>query len=303
MKGLKLWRTFQEGIKNYVRNGWLSVATIVVLTLSLFIVSATMILAVTTTIVLDNFREKVNISISFDNIVSEEDILAIKRDLERYKEVKSVEYVSRDQALESFKTMSVNETVITEALREIGENPLLASLRIKAESPEQYDIIARAIDRASFRDDIARNNYQANKTTIDSLESIHRVARNVGAVLGIIFVSTSFLITFNTIRINMHSRRNEFEIMRLVGASNTYVRMPSVFEGVFYGLTAASVTLLLLFAALRSVAPLTKGLISEGTLLDYYASNFLVISVSVTVFGIGLGALGGFVAVRKYLKY
>lgn len=305
MKGLKLWRTFQEGLKNYTRNGWLTVATVVVMTLSLFIVSMTMILGITTNLILDNLRDKINISVSFNPDVTESSILSIKKSLEQYKEVASITYISRDQALSDFIAMGDNDPIITQALEEIGENPLLASLNIKAHSPEQYDTIAQALTQSTFKADISRINYEKNKTAIERLDNINTITRKLGLILGIIFISISFLITFNTIRINMHSRRNEFEIMRLVGASNTYVRMPSVFEGVFYGLTAAVVTLVFLFVSIQALAPLTRmgnGFVSEGTLMDYYAVHFLEISLSVTILGIVLGALGGFVAVRKYLK-
>ena len=305
MKGLKLWRTFQEGAKNYTRNGWLTVATVVVMTLSLFIVSMTMILGITTNLILDNLRDKINISVSFNSDVPEEDILSIKQGLEKYKEVASIQYISREKALSDFIIMGDNDPVIAQALDEIGENPLLASLNIKANRPDQYDTIAQALAQASFKEDINRINYEKNKTAIERLDSINTVTRKAGLILGIIFISIAFLITFNTIRINMHSRRNEFEIMRLVGASNTYMRMPSVFEGVFYGLTAACVTLLFLFVSIEALAPLTKmadGFVTQGTLLNYYTRHFLEISLAVTLLGVTLGALGGFVAVRKYLK-
>jgi cell division transport system permease protein len=302
MKGLKLWRTFQEGFKNYTRNGWLTVATVVVMTLSLFIVSMTMLLGITTNLILDNLRDKINISVSFNPDVTEVSILSIKQDLEKYQEVASITYISRDKALSDFIAMGDNDPVITQALEEIGENPLLASLNIKANSPEQYDVISQALTQSTFKEDINRINYAKNKTAINRLDGINKMTRQIGLILGIIFVSISFLITFNTIRINMHSRRNEFEIMRLVGASNTYIRMPSVFEGVFYGLTAAFITLVLLFIAIQALAPLTAGILTNGTLLDYYAGHLLEISLSVTALGVVLGALGGFIAVRKYLK-
>lgn len=305
MKGLKLWRTLQEGAKNYLRNGWLTVATVVVMTLSLFIVSMTMILGITTNLILDNLRDKINISVSFNSDVTEASILSIKQNLEKYKEVASIRYISRDQALSDFIAMGDNDPVITQALEEIGENPLLASLNIKANNPNQYDTIVQALNQSTFKNDISRINYEKNKTAIERLDNINKMTRKIGLILGIIFVSISFLITFNTIRINMHSRRNEFEIMRLVGASNTYVRMPSVFEGILYGLTATAATLVFLFVSMQVLSPLARmanGFVTEGTMLGYYTNHFLQIALFVTILGVILGALGGFVAVRKYLK-
>ena len=192
MKALKLWRTMQEGARNYTRNGWLTIATVVVITLSLFIVSMTMIFGVTTSLVLDNLRDKININVSFNADVSEPSILAIKKTLEKYKEVSSVTYISREQALNDFIAMSDNDPTITQALDEIGENPLLASLNIKARTPEQYNIIAQALAQATFRDEISRINYEKNKTAIERLDSINITTKKVGLLLGIIFISISF---------------------------------------------------------------------------------------------------------------
>jgi cell division transport system permease protein len=303
MKGLKLFRTFQEGLKNYLRNGWLTVATIVVMTLSLFIVSMTLMFGITTQLVLDGLQDKINISISFNEDVLEDTILDIQQTLSKYKEVASVGYISKDKALEQFMVMGNQDPVIAQALDEIGENPLLASLVIKAHTADQYDTIAQALPQSSFKDDINRINYEKNKTAINRLNSINVLIQKVGMILGIIFLSISFLITFNTIRINMHSRRSEFEIMRLVGASNIYVRMPSVFEGILYGLSAAITTLILLFIALQSILPLTESLIDKQELFGYYEAHFLQISLAVTGVSVALGILGGFVAVRKYLKF
>lgn len=302
MKGLKLWRTFQEGWHNYMRNGWLTVATVVVMTLSLCIVSMTMLLGITTETILHNLREKIDISVSFQEGVPEESILSVKKELEKYREVASVNYTSRDQALSDFIAMGSSEPAISQALEEIGENPLPASLTIKAYQPDQYDVIVNALKQSAFRDDIDRINYEKNKVAINRLDSIGKVTGKVGFILAIVFTAISFLITFNTIRINMHSRRNEFEIMRLVGASNTYMRMPSVFEGIFYGLTAAIATLLVLLIALYAMIPMTASILGNQTLLSYYAVHFLRISIVVTSLGIALGASGGFMAVRKYLK-
>ena len=303
MKGLKLLRTFKEGLRNYTRNGWLTVATVVVMTLSLFNVGMAAIRDINANLIMDNLRDKINISVSFNPDVTEASILSIKKDLEKYKEVASIEYISRDQALSNFVAMSDNDPIITDALEAIGENPLLASLNIKAHSPEQYDVIANALLQSTFKDDISYNNYKKNKVSIDSLSDSSEKTKKGDLIFGIISIAVSFLITFNTIRINMHSRRSEFEIMRLVGASNTYVRMPSVFEGILYGVTAIPVTLIALLVFLNTVMVPNPGLfITSDLLLNAYESHFIQISLLITVFSLVLGALGGFVAVRKYLK-
>lgn len=302
MKRVKLWRTFLEGTRNYKRNGWLTAATVVVLTLSLFIVSLTAILGITAGAILDTMQKKISINVSFNMDVPEERILSIKKDLEKYREVESIKYTSRDQALEDFRATESNQAVIKQALDELGENPLLASLSIRAKDSGQYQLIAEAVAQSSFREDVYSINYEKNKRAIERLNIIKKVSKNIGLVLGSILAGVALLITFNTVRINMHSRKGEFEIMRLVGASNTYVRMPSIFEGMLYGLTAAAVTVVLLFVTIQFVSPFTRDALPQGSLFDYYIGHIGKIILLLLVSGVGIGALSGAAAVRRYLK-
>jgi len=303
MKTLKLWRTFREGLQNFKRNGWLSFATVSILTLSLFIVSLSLLLGLTTHYVLQNMREKVTVSVSFNPDVPEERILQIRNELAKYKrEVASVDYVSRDNALKDFLAESGNDPAITQAIDEIGENPLLASLVIKAVNPEDYDVIVKQIENSTFQNDVSRINYAKNKKIFERLDNINQATRKTGFILGCIFVFIAVLITFNTIRITIYSHRQEFEIMRLVGASNMYVRMPFVFEGMLYGITAALVTSVSLFGIAYFISPLTEGAIQQGNFMNLYIDYFFVTLLGLLVLGIFLGVLSGFIAIRRYLK-
>ncbi len=302
MKSAKLKRTFREGLDNFRRNGWLSFATVSVLAISLYVISVTIILGISANIVLKNIQDKINVSMYFDATIPEERILDIKNQLIGYQEIQSIEYVSKEQALEQFKKLGDNNPSITQALDEIGENPLLPALVIKAKNPNQYDIITKAISSASFSEDINRIDYQENKSAIDRLTNIMKLVEQVGLTLGVVFVFIGVLITFNAIRLTMYAHKQEFEIMRLVGASNTYIKMPFVFEGIFYGIVSAVVVMICLYATSMFLAPLTRGSIGGGDILSFYFSNFLIIFASLLLSGIFLGTLSGVIAIRRYLK-
>lgn len=300
---LKLWRTFKEGGKNIRRNGWLAFATVSILTLSLFIVSLSALLGLTTDLLLENLREKISVNVSFNPDVSEDRIKEIEGELSKYtQEIKSVEYISRDQALSEFLAENNNDPVIKKAIDEIGENPLLASIVIKANRADDYPIIVEQIQNSNFQTDIARINYEKNKRIFERLEKINQGTRKIGLALGIMFVLIAVLITFNTIRITIYSHRKEFEIMRLVGASNLYVRMPVVFEGALYGIFATFFTLIFLALIAFYMAPLTEGAISEGNVFQLYIQNFFAIAGSILVLGVVLGVLSSALAIRRYLK-
>lgn len=302
MKLIKLWRTFKEGFKNFYRNGWLSFATISILTLSLYVVSIIIMLGMTANLLLKNVEEKVNVSVYFNPDVGEAQILQVKGELEKYKEIKSVSYISKNQALDEFTSGSGSNPAINQALKEIGENPLLASLVIKAYDTNQYDLITRSIQDSSYNDLISRINYEKNKTIIERLNNVIGLVKKAGLALGAIFVGISILITFNTIRITIYSHKQEFEIMSLVGASHMYVRMPFVFEGVFYGVAASIASIILILTTARFATPLVQGALPEGGLLALYFQNFIPISGSLLIFGVVLGVVSSFIAIRRYLK-
>lgn len=303
MQTLKLWRTFKEGKSNFRRNGWLTFATISILSLSLFIVSLSVLLGMMTQLVLQNMREKVSVSVSFNPDVDESRILQIKDKLSEYKkEIASVEYVSRDAALTQFLAESGNDPVIAQAINEIGENPLLASLVIKAVTPEDYPLIVEQIQSSAFQNDISRINYAKNKKIFERLDRINQMTERAGLILGGIFIFVAILITFNTIRITIYSHRQEFEIMRLVGASNIYVRMPFVFEGALYGLVAAIVTVGLLSGISYYIAPLTQGAIPQGNFMNLYLGYFWYILGGLILLGVSLGVISSTIAIRRYLK-
>lgn len=303
MKTLKLWRTFKEGWQNFRRNGWLSFATVSILTLSLFIVGLSTLLGLTTHYMLENMRDKVSVNISFNPDIPEQRMLEIRDELAKYrKEIASVEYISRDDALEIFLAENQNNPAVLQAIEEIGENPLLPSLVIKATAPEYFQVIVNQIQRSTFQSDISRINYDKNRKIFDNLERNSKSIQKVGGILGIAFIFIAVLITFNTIRITIYSHRQEFEIMRLVGASNIYVRMPFVFEGIFYGIAAALATALALFGAAYVISPLTQGALPQGNFMGLYLQFFIPFFLGLILLGVFLGVLSSSIAIRRYLK-
>lgn len=299
---LKLWRTFKEGMINFRRNGWLSLATISILSLSLFIISVAFLISLGANLVVENFENRVNITVSFNPDIAEERILTIQQNLKRFREIESVEYISRDQALTEFLNQSNNDPEIRQAIEEIGENPLLASLVIRAKNQSDYEKIAQVLNQSEYREEISRINYERNKRIFDRLNTISLAAKKFGLSVGIAFALIAVLITFNTIRITIYSHRQEFEIMRLVGASNLYVRMPYIFEGMLYGLVSGIITLLLLAGSTYSVRGLTENAFPQGNLFQVFMTYLPWITTGTIAFGIFLGVISSFIAIRRYLR-
>jgi len=301
---LMISRTFREALKSLFRNGWLSVATVSILILSLYVVSVLYVVTHTTDKILKDIQNKITVSVYFKPDVAEADILAAKSDLEKNGQIASADYVSRDQALADFKRENADEPVILQSLDELGDNPLLASLVIKANNSDQYQAVSDYIKQTSYKDEISRINYDKGniKDVISRLNSIDATTRRIGLVLSLILVVISILITFNTIMITIYAQRREIEIMRLVGASNTFIRLPFVFEGIIYGVIAALVSMLILFITLKFLTPYVSSVVSPKDTVDFYTSHFFQIFGLQLLIGIILGIISSLVAMRRYLK-
>ena len=299
---LKLWRTFKEGMTNFRRNGWLSFATITILSLSLFIISFAGLVTIGTRLIVSNLEDRISVTVSFNPDVLEGRILAMKEDLKRFREIESVEYVSREQALEDFLKSNGNDPIIRQAIDEIGENPLLASLVVRAKKQSDYEKIATVLGSSQYQTDISRINFEKNRKIFERLNSISQAARKFGLSLGVAFGLIAILITFNTIRITIYSHRQEFEIMRLVGASNLYVRMPYIFEGILYGLFAGITAVILVALGAYGLSNFTEGAFPQGNLFQVFLAYLPMISSLTILLGVLLGVISSFIAIHRYLK-
>ena len=299
---LKLWRTWKEGFQYFIRNGWLTFAAVIILTLSLFVGAFSIIAATSAKSALNLKRESLSIAVSLNADISEDRIREIEGDLKQYKEIASIQYISRDDALNELLARNGNDDIIKRAVDTIGENPLLPTLVIRASDPDHYELIANKLKDSIYQSDINRINYERNKKIIDRLSSASRTIDLVGFAVSSVLILVSFIITFYAILITIRSNRQEFEIMRLVGASNLYVRMPVIFQGILYGVISAILSFILLGIAFKFLAPHTTGLFTTGTILSFYFAHFLPIFAGLLGSGIALGVVSSEVAVRDTLK-
>jgi len=257
---------------------------------------------------LEQIKDKVDINVYFVRSATEEDILVLKDDLEKLPEVASpIVYVSREQALINFQDRHQNDQFTLQALEELGENPLGATLNIKAKDPSQYESIAKFLQSDSALSAggttiIDKVNYYQNKETIDRLTRIISSANKLGSILTIFLVIISVLITFNTIRLVIFMSRDEIGVMRLVGASGSYVRGPFFVAGALYGFISAILTLVLFYPVTLWLGSTTERFFVGLNVFDYYTSNFGQIFLIIVASGIFIGSISSFLAVRRYLK-
>jgi len=297
-----LGRIIKSGLINFWRNGWLSTATVLIMTVALITWTSIFLSNVVLTSVLDVLAEKVDVSVYFNLDTKEPDILALKTKLESLKEVASVKYVSTDQALEIFKNRHANDDVLLKSIQELDTNPLEASLNILAKDSAQYAAIASFLSQDQYKNIISNVNYTENKVVIDRLNNIIRVLRESGLVAGLILAFIAFLVAFNTVRLAIYSSREEITVMKLVGASNWFVRGPFIVEGVLHGMIASAFSFMVIIPGIGFLGPKLLNFLPEVNLMNYIGNNFWPLLLFQTLGGIILGVFSSWVAIRKYLK-
>ena len=297
-----LGRIIKSGLLNFWRNGWLSTATVLIMTVALITWTSIFLLNVVLTSVLDVLAEKVDVSVYFNLDTKEPDILTLKSKLENLKEVASVEYVSTDQALQIFKNRHAGDDVLLKSIQELNNNPLEASLNILAKDSSQYAAIASFLNQDQFKNIISKINYTENKVVIDRLNKIIRVLRESGLVAGLILAFIAFLVAFNTVRLAIYSSREEITVMKLVGASNWFVRGPFIVEGVLHGIIASAFSFMVIIPGVGFLGPKLFNFLPEIDLVSYIGNNFWLLLFFQTLGGIILGVFSSWFAIRKYLK-
>ncbi len=306
MKTLKLFRTFHEGAQNFRRDKWLTAVTVMVMSLALYLMGVFFFSGFGILNVMKSIEDRINISAEFDFNTSEEDILSIKQRIEEIEEVKFVNYISREKALEQFIEKNKDNKSIMSALEMSKDvnpdnNPFYASLVITAKDFRNYDKIDEYLKK-EYKDELVKTNFEKNRGQMGEFNKYIIFIRNASLGLGIILIVISVLLNLNTIRMSLYANRKEFEIMRLVGASNLYVKLPTIFEGLLYGLTSALITIFALIITVYSSDHFIKKMLPDIRIADFYTKHIIEIALIIIVLGSVLGVISSYISIRKYLE-
>lgn len=295
-------RVFKLGWREFLRNIGISVGTIFIMFIALSILGGTFFLRGTTQNLITALEKKVDVSVYFDQSVDEKKIFEVKDRVEGFPEVAAVSYVSKDKALESFKEEHKDDPQIIEALNEIGENPLPASLNIRANTASSYEALANFLETGEFKAYIEKVNYRQNKSIIDRLFSISDSVRNSGITLGIILILIALAVTFNTIRLAIYSKRKEIEVMKFIGATDWFVRGPFLVEGILLGLFAGLFSFLFFYAFDAFISAQSAGIFTDLNLAVFFENNILLLLIIQFGGGTILGAVSSIFATQRHLK-
>jgi cell division transport system permease protein len=291
-----------EAFSSFRRNWVMSLVAVTIIYISLLLVGTFFLTGAIVNRVMSSFEQKVSVSIFLKDGAAPADVQTLQSDVQKDPRISSVSYVSKAQALTRFKERTKNSPQLVEQLR---GNPLPASLEIQLKDPRTVEAVVTTIKAnptlAKVIPKDAETDVRWGQNIVENLFAATGIVRSAVLVFVIMLLVVSLILIGNTIRLAIFSRRKEIGIMRLVGASNWFIRTPFLLEGVIQSVTGAVLAVVTLYAAQALVVPwLQRNLrflpveISGSTLGQLAA--LLILSA------ILIGLAGSGEAVRRYLK-
>ncbi len=311
---MKRFNTFRRivrtGMLNFVRNAWLAIAAIAVMTVTLTIILFSVVANATFNNTIQQINDKINISVYLSDSVTVKQRNDLMDELRRLPNVRKVDYVSKSDALERYRADNANRQSLLQAISEAG-NPLPASISIDPVDPSRIQDIKAFLDQPdnkALQDPQAGTSYSGErKAAIDKITHATSVLQRIGVAAVLLFAVISVLIIFNTIQMAIFNRRDELTIMRLLGATTWYIRGPFVVESVMYGVIAAVVSVGFIYGvfvtASSALQATSLGLLDIAYSSQYFRDNFFMLLTAQLFVGIVIGALSSTVATRRYLKF
>ncbi len=302
MLPLTFYRIAKMSLLSFWRNRWLSLAATLIMILTLITISFFVSLMLITNTTTQSLRDKVDMSVYFDESTSKDQISAIQNILLTRSDIKSVDYTSKEKALELWRKRNSENDKLRDIISET-DNPLPRSLEIKTQDPEDMEKIYNFLNTNDYKPLIKDISYKKNKVLIDRLVKITNFIRLGGWAMSMIFVLISILVIYNTIRLTIFARKDEIDIMKLVGASDLYVRGPFVLEGMGYGLLGAMISSLLFAFIFKLTVPAVEQYLGLSNInSSYLGINVTLIILLQVLVGLMLGIFCSVLAVKKHLK-
>ncbi|MEI7818609.1 MAG: permease-like cell division protein FtsX [bacterium] len=293
-----------SGFKNVFRNAWLSIAATAIMVITLVIVSFFAFSALFFQNQLTAIRDKIDLSLFLKDDAGVDDVKRLGEGIRGISNVKAVVYVSKAEALERLRTSSKDGESLAKTATEIG-NPLPASLEVKTNSLDNLSGLNDEIKKLPQANLIASSsleNSDVRKKVVENIIQISRAVSRVGSVISIAFLVVSLLIIFNTIRMAIFTRREEIDIMKLVGATKWFIRGPFLIEGAVYGIIGATIAITIAFPLVNVARPLFVSYFAAGDVLTFIADRAGLIILSMYSLGITIGVSSSYLAISRHLK-
>lgn len=285
---------FREAFISIFRNSWFSAASVGVVAISLLILGSTLLLVINAREIIKNIEDDIEISVYLNEEAEIEDINRMQRDIKAMLGVAQVEYVPKERALLDMGDWLNDHEDLMAGLKD--NNPLPNAFRVKAISPEHVPFLAQRLGGMEFTDKV-----RWGQEVVEKLMTLSRWIRVAGMVMmGLLGAAAVFLIA-TTIRLSVFARRKEIGIMKFLGATNWFVRMPFLLEGMFLGLVGSVFAVLVIYfgygtlvSSVGDAIPFMK-MVSDPVIIMYLMEGMLLL-------GLLIGLIGSMISIRKFLQ-
>lgn len=299
-------RVFLIGLQSFVRNTWLSVAATLVMMITLLCILTTIFASYTLNNTVASFTEKIDVSIFFKDEATKAQIDEFSEALRSNQslEVKEVTYISKEEARATFEEENKDDIKTLQAIAQ-ADNAFPSSVRVKTLDTEKLQDVVEFARQEEYTQIVDKDSYQddAKRTAIDRLGNVAKFLRSAGLVASIIFGGISILVVLNTIRMAIFNRKDEIEIMQLIGASRWYIRGPFLVEAALYGAIAGLIASLSFFFIVLQQAPKLGDYVEEITpTIERFDALIWLVLPAVVLVGILIGVFSSYLAIRKHLR-
>lgn len=300
------YRVTRFAFQNFWRDVWLSTVTIVIFVLAITLVGVLSGVKVVTDQAITVLRSKVDVTVSFKPGTAEKLVQDLRTKLETLPETASVVFMTADENLETFKRLHADDPLIREGTEAVGTNPFGPSLKIQARTLDEYPKIAKVLEDQTYASAIesGAKTLESNQLAIQKLSNFTRNVNRFGLILTLIFSLIAILVVVNTMRIAIYTHREEIGIMKLVGATNWFVRAPFLVESVFIGLIAVILASLLLLIGISLLSGWFNSLFQgyDINMAQYFQSHFLTVFWAPLAGAIVLSIVSAGIAVGRYVR-
>ena len=306
MRLMQLKRTAYLGLVNVIRNSFVSFSVIFVMTVTLFIVGASLLFGKVVDDVTRELKDKVDVTVYFIPNTPEEQIAEFRQQLLGLSQVREVLSVSQDIALQEYREKHKNDPDVLAGLDLLEANPFRARLSIRAKDSGDFEAISKFLKQQDILSDnpttvIEKIDYYQNREIIERLTSVVDTAVLFTRGFILLLIIISLLIVSNIVRLIIYLSREEIKVMRLIGAEDWYVRAPFLISGAIYGLIGSLIAVILLYPSSLLISEDVKQFFGGQGIFDHYVAEFFTLTLTLTLIGCFIGSISSYLTTEKYL--
>ena len=297
-------RLLKYSVQGFFRNFWLSFVCITTIVLAFVLVDVLGGIGIASNDIVNSVKNKIDVSIYIKNTATEDQIFAIKTEIAGLRGVKSITYTSKQQALENFKKRHDSNSLLLSSLNELETNPIGSTLVVKANSTSDYSYILEYVGQFQYANLIEDTNYTDNKLIISKINTFNVTISKGILLVGIFFGFISAVTVLNTLRITIYSRRREIEIMRFLGASWSFIKVPFILEAVFYLIIGWILSIVLYYSILLFIAPYSSIFFSfyQADIVKLIMPKSINTIIVELVVGLMITIFSSILSIRRYAK-